>query len=220
MQIKKTQLVQCGCTAAMEDKYLDAINAACAKYNIDSRLRISAFIAQIFHESARLTAISENLSYSADGLQKTWPSRFNSDLANQCARQPEKIANVVYSGRMGNVATGDGWKYRGRGFIQLTGKSTYDEFSQSVGIDCVNNPDSVAQPTNAALSAAWFWNSRGLNAYADRGDFLTTTKKINGGTNGQADRDAIYKKALIVFGDGAVDTTPTDGGPTAKKAQE
>lgn len=210
MQFKATQLQKIlGCTAAVEAKWLEAINAACAKYAINTKLRLAAFIAQVGHESARLTAVTENLNYSAAGLQATWPSRFDAAKAAACARQPEKIANVVYSGRMGNgpEASGEGWKYRGRGLIQCTGKSNYMAFSQSAGVDAIGNPDALAQPTLAAMSAGWFWNSKSLNSYADRSDLLSITKRINGGTNGQADREMLYKKALAVLSD---EPTPTD----------
>jgi putative chitinase len=215
MQFKKGQISKiAGCSQATEDKWFDAINAACDKFAINTKLRLAAFIAQILHESGRLSATTENLNYSAPGLQKTWPKRFDSTTASQCAKNPEKIANKVYSGRLGNgdESSGDGFKYRGRGLIQCTGKSNYDAFSQACGVDAVNNPDSVAEPANAALSAGWFWNSKGLNAYADSKDFLTITKRVNGGTNGQADRQALYDKALIVLSD--EDTTPTKTDPS------
>lgn len=210
MIFKKTQLVQIlGCSQATEDKWIDPINAACEKFSINTRLRLAAFIAQVGHESGNLSTLTENLSYSADGLMKTWPARFDAAKAAECARKPEKIANVVYSSRMGNgsEASGEGWMYRGRGLIQCTGKANYDAFSQACGINAVANPDSLTQPTNAALSAGWFWSSKGLNAYADRQDFLTITKRINGGTTGQAERERLYKKALIVLSD---ETPPTD----------
>jgi hypothetical protein len=114
----------------------------------------------------------------------------------------------------GSEASGEGWKYRGRGLIQCTGKSNYQAFSQSAGVDAVSNPDALAQPALAALSAGWFWDSKGLNSYADRSDFLTITKRINGGTNGQDDREMLYKKAIIVLSD---EPTPTDE-EAAKKA--
>lgn len=209
MQFKQGQIAKIlGCSAATEAKWFDAINAACAQYQINTKLRLAAFIAQVGHESGRLSAVSENLNYSAAGLQATWPSRFNATLAAQCARQPQKIANVVYANRMGNGSTdsGDGWNYRGRGLIQCTGKSNYSALSQSCGTDCVSNPDAVAQPALAAMSAGWFWNSKGLNSYADRSDMVSITQRINGGLNGQDDRMALYKIALVVLSD----QDPTD----------
>lgn len=210
MIFKKTQLVQIlGCSQATEDKWIDAINAACTKFGINTKLRLAGFIAQVGHESGRLSAVTENLNYSAASLQKLWPSRFDAATAASCARQPEKIANVVYASRMGNgsTASGDGWKYRGRGLIQCTGKANYDKFSQACGVDALSNPDSLAEPTNAAMSAGWFWSANGLNGYADRQDILGMTKKINGGTNGLDDRTLLYKKALIVLSD---ETLPED----------
>lgn len=209
MQFKQGQLSKIlGISSAAEAKWLDAINATCAQYQINTKLRLAAFIAQVGHESGRLAAVSENLNYSAAGLMKTWPSRFDQTLANSCARNPQKIANVVYANRMGNgsTASGDGWTYRGRGLIQCTGKSNYSSFSQSAGVNAVANPDLLTQPQYAAMSAGWFWDSKGLNSYADRGDLVSITKRINGGLNGQDDRMNLYKIALIVLSD--QDPTP------------
>ena len=205
MIFKQGQLVAIlGCSQALESKYLDPINAACTKFNINTMLRLAAFIAQVGHESGRLATTVENLNYSADGLVKTWPSRFTAASAAAVARQPQKIANIVYASRMGNgnEASGDGWKYRGRGLIQVTGKSNYDAYSQASGFNAVANPDALAEAVHASMSAGWFWDSKGLNPYADRSDFLTITKRINGGTNGQADRELLYKKAIIVLSGG------------------
>lgn len=217
MQFKKGQIAKIlGCTQAVEDKWFDAINAACAQYQINTKLRLAAFIAQVGHESGRLSAATENLNYSAQGLMKTWPGRFDAAKAADCARNPQKIANVVYANRMGNgsEASGDGWNYRGRGLIQCTGKAVYQAFSQSAGINAVANPDMVAQVQYAALSAAWFFAGyKGLNAYADRSDFKTTTLRINGGLIGQDDREKLYKIALVVLSD----ETPTDD--AVKKAE-
>lgn len=210
MIFKPGQLVAIlACSQATESKWIDSINAACTKYSINSRLRLAAFIAQVGHESARLTAVEENLNYSASGLLATFGKYFDSASAAAYARQPQKIGNRVYANRMGNgsEASGDGYTYRGRGLIQCTGKSTYNSCSQGIGIDVLNNPASLTSPPNAALSAGWFWNSRSLNDYADRSDFISITKKINGGTNGQADRQALYDRALIVLADG----NPDDG---------
>ena len=205
MIFKKGQLVAIlGCTAAVEAKYLDVINATCEKFSINTKLRLAAFIAQVGHESGRLSVTVENLNYSSDGLLKTFSTRFNTSTANSYARNPEKIANLVYASRMGNgnEVSGDGWKYRGRGLIQCTGKSNYDAYSQVAGFNAVGNPDALAEPTHAAMSAGWFWNSKGLNSYADRSDFTGVTQRVNGGQNGAADRELLYKKAIIVLSDG------------------
>lgn len=214
MKFKTGQIAQIlGCTQSDENKWIDSINNACDKFEINTRLRLAAFIAQVGHESGRLKFVSENLNYSAAGLLATFPKYFDEAKANSCARQPEKIANVVYANRMGNNDSGDGWKYRGRGLIQITGKSAYDAFSQGCGIDAVNAPDILTAVDNAALSAAWFWNSRSLNSYADRSEFSTITQRINGGTNGAVDRNAIYQKALVVLADSS---TPPSEKATAK----
>lgn len=233
MIFKQGQLVAIlGCSQALESKYLDPINAACTKFNINTMLRLAAFIAQVGHESGRLATTVENLNYSADGLVKTWPSRFTAASAAAVARQPQKIANIVYASRMGNgnEASGDGWKYRGRGLIQVTGKSNYDAYSQASGFNAVANPDALAEAVHASMSAGWFWDSKGLNQYADRSDFSTITKRINGGTNGQADRELLYKKAIIVLSGGVppkddvVDKAPMpappDGAPTSSVSND
>jgi putative chitinase len=162
---------------------------------------MAAFIAQVGHESAQLTAVAENLNYSAQALMKTWPSRFSAETAAACARQPEKIANIAYASRMGNGApgSGDGWKYRGRGLIQVTGKANYQKCGAALGVDLITNPELLEQPANAAMSAGWFWSANGLNALADSGDLEGITRKINGGLNGYADRSAIYARALKVL---------------------
>lgn len=145
--------------------------------------------------------VVENLNYSADALRRTWPSRFMPELAMQVSRQPERIANIVYGGRMGNVEPGDGWKYRGRGLIQITGRDNYAACSKALFGDdrLLRNPELLEQPEWACMSAAWFWDSRGLNSLADKGDIVGITKKINGGTNGLEDRKALYDKALKVL---------------------
>ncbi len=172
--------------------WTDALNEAMSKYAIDANpLRICQFLAQCGHESRGFTATVENLNYSADALLATWPSRFTAETAAQYARKPEAIANKVYANRMGNgdEASGDGWKYRGAGAIQITGHDNHMAFVAASG-----QPFGyIHMMEGAAMSAAWFWDLMGLNKYADQGDTLTVTKKINGGTNGLADRVALYK---------------------------
>lgn len=152
------------------------------------------FFAQLAHESG-LKPISENLNYSESGLLKIFKKYFTPAEAKEFARKPEKIANRVYANRMGNgdEASGDGFKFRGRGFIQLTGKNNYKALSTATGIDYVSNPDLLLTETDALIAAIWFWNSKGLTKYALADDILTITKRINGGTNGLEDR----KKHLI-----------------------
>ena len=179
--------------------FVPVLNTAMGKYGIVTRLRIAAFIAQIGHESGQLTRLVENLNYSAEGLMKTWPSRFDLVRATAAARKPEQIANIVYAGRMGNTEPGDGWKYRGRGLFQVTGKTNYAACGDALGLDFVNRPELLEQPQHACMSAAWFWASRGLSTLADAGKFDTITRRINGGQNGATDRQALYDKALKVL---------------------
>lgn len=185
------------------DAVLAQIPDCVAKFQINTPLRLAHFLAQCGHESGGFKATQENLNYSADGLRKIFGKYFADDAtANAYARQPQKIAARIYGNRMGNgdEASGDGWKYHGRGYIQLTGKDNYAAFSKAAGADCVNDPDSVAT-TYALLSAAWFWQTNKLNTSSDKGADIAVvteiTKKVNGGTLGLDDRAArfaaIYK---------------------------
>ncbi|WP_421547351.1 glycoside hydrolase family 19 protein [Pseudomonas sp. QD4] len=179
--------------------FVPALNAAMARFKINSPVRMAAFIAQVGHESGQLTRMVENLNYSADRLQVIWPNRFDAALAAQVARKPEQIANIAYGGRMGNALPGDGWKYRGRGLIQLTGANNYRAAGAALGLDLVNHPELVEQPETAALVAGWFWQSNGLNELADSGQFAKITRTINGGLTGQADRVALRDLAAKVL---------------------
>lgn len=184
----------------IDPAWLEPLTAAFHRFDISTPERQAAFIGQCAHESGGFKTLQENLNYSAKGLHATWPSRFPSEEAAQpFHRNPEKIANKVYSGRMGNTEEGDGWKYRGRGLIQLTGKDNYRFASDALGVDFVANPDLVLTRDYAALTAAWYWNKRGLNKEADAKDFTGMTKKINGGTIGLADRVAHINTALNVL---------------------
>ena len=171
--------------------YLPFIATVLPKFGIDTPLRKAHFLAQVAHESGGLKYSKENLNYSAQGLRSVFGKYFRTmEIAQSYARKPEKIANKVYADRMGNgnEASGDGWKYKGRGLIQLTGKENYQNFSQDYGVDCVNNPDLLLDPEWALTSACWFWKKRNLNRYADNDDILMVTKRINGGINGLNDR--------------------------------
>jgi putative chitinase len=180
--------------------WLEPLTAAFQRFDISTPERQAAFIGQCAHESGNFKTLQENLNYSAKGLHATWPSRFASEEAAQpFHRNPEKIANKVYAGRMGNTDEGDGWKYRGRGLIQLTGKDNYRLASDALGVDFVANPDLVLSKEHAALTAAWYWNKRGLNKEADAKDFTGMTKKFNGGVIGLADRVAHINSALNVL---------------------
>jgi putative chitinase len=181
--------------------FVSALNDAMARFKIEGRLRVAAFLAQVGHESGQLRTLVENLNYSAEGLIRTWPKRFNLVTAAAVARKPEQIANIVYASRMGNgpAVTGDGWRYRGRGLIQVTGWVNYEACGSALSLDLLNKPELLEQPVYAALSAAWYWSSNGLNELADAEKFAAITKRINGGQNGAADRLAIYQLALSVL---------------------
>ena len=181
------------------EKFLPFIQGACKAYDITTPKRVAGFLSQIGHESGGLAMLEENLNYKAETLMRVWPKRFPTlEFAQQFARNPQKIANSVYANRMGNgdEASGEGWKYRGRGLKQLTGKDNYTAFSKAIGTDFVADPDLLLQPVNAALSAGWFWSANNLNALADNGDVPGMTKRINGGTIGLEQRQALYAKAM------------------------
>lgn len=175
-------------------------------YEINTPQRIAAFIAQCAHESANFTALKENLNYKAATLRKIFPKYFPTDeLAQQYASMPNKqeaIANRVYANRMGNgpEASGDGYRYCGRGLIQLTGKDNYSWFAASLGITVEEASEYLQTFEGAAQSACWFWETNSLNRWADAGDILMLTKKINGGTIGLEDRIKHYNHALHVLG--------------------
>lgn len=200
------------------EKWLPAIQVVCEHYAIDTPQRIAGFLAQTAHESAGFTALTENLNYSAETMAVVWPNRFaekgpdgkpikenGKNKPNKFAlalhRKPELIANVVYSGRMGNgpVESGEGWKYRGRGLKQLTGKDNYTRCGNALNTDLVNDPDLLLEPQYAALSAGWFWTANKCSDFADKGDIEGMTKRINGGLIGLADRKSRYERVLATF---------------------
>lgn len=178
--------------------FLPALNRAMLRWKIDSRLRAAAFLAQIGHESGQLRVLVENLNYSADALVRTWPSRFTSDTAPAYARHPEKIANRVYSGRMGNgpESSGDGWRYRGRGLIQLTGRDNYRAAGAALSLPLEDQPELLEQADHAAQSAAWWWAKNGLNELADAGRIQDIGSIINTGKPGRVPHGAAERKAL------------------------
>jgi putative chitinase len=187
----------------IDGKWLEPLKETFEKYNIDTAKRQAAFIGQCMHESGGFKLLEENLNYSAKALMNTWPSRFpNEEMANQYARNPEKIANKVYGGRMGNAdeSSGEGWRYRGRGIKQLTGKENYQRCSEALGVDLVENPDLLLEPKYATLSAGWFWNKHNLNDLADKSDIETMTKRINGGLLGLDARKVAIAKAESILG--------------------
>lgn len=173
------------------------------EYNINTPQRVAAFVAQCAHESGNFRLLKENLNYTAASLMRVWPSRFPSmDVANQYAMKPEKIANKVYCDRMGNgsEASGDGWKYAGKGLIQLTGKDNYTWFAESIETPLDQIPEYLQTFEGSVQSACWFWEVNNLNQWADAGDILNLTKRINGGVIGLADREKHYAHALHVLG--------------------
>jgi putative chitinase len=185
----------------IDHKWLAPLEETFVKYDISTPQRQASFIGQCAHESGNFKTLQENLNYSAEGLMKTWPSRFpTKEMADQYARQPAKIAGKVYNGRLGNTSEEEAAQYLGRGLIQLTGKENYANCGTALGIDFVGNPTLLVEPKYAALSAGWFWNKKGLNSLADSGDFETMTKRINGGLIGLEDRKAKIAKTLTILG--------------------
>ena len=184
--------------------FYEPLVAAMEEFGIDSPARMAGFLAQCAHESANFSAVRENLNYSADGLNKVFPKYFRNAGRNaqEYHRQPEKIANVVYANRMGNgdEMSGDGWRFRGRGLIQLTGRNNYTLCGNDLEVDLTEEPEYLETPEGAARSAAWFWWKNNLNAFADKNDIVGMTKRINGGTIGLEDRKKHYFHALEVLG--------------------
>lgn len=200
--ITRSILMSIGTPADTADKWVPWLNMTMLKYDINTLQRQAMFLAQLAHESGNFKHVSENLNYSAEALRRVFKKYFPTDeLALMYARQPEKIANRVYANRMGNgeESSGDGWKYRGRGLIQLTGKDNYAAFSLKANNNALLEPDLVAQPELAAESAGWFWDTNDLNKLSDTGDVRAATRRINGGFNGLADREAKYNKLIILL---------------------
>ena len=184
------------------EQWVDALNETFARFEISTPIRQASFIGQCGHECGSFKVLEENLNYRAETLMKLWKSRFPTiEVANEYARNPKKIANKVYASRMGNrdESSGDGYRFRGRGCIQLTGHANYFHAGQACGEDFVMNPDLVATPKYAAMTAGWFWSTHKLNQYADGSDFLMMTKKINGGTIGLQDRINHINHALNII---------------------
>jgi putative chitinase len=193
------------------DAWYDALAEIMPKYDIDTPLRIAGFLAQCAHESGDFKTLEENLNYSEKALLSVFGRYFGTGgtkrNAAEYARNPEMIANYVYQdefrtkkGAMGNVQEGDGWRFRGRGLKQLTGRNNYTAFGKTVGMTAEEAADYVATEKGAVESACWFWNNSKLNAIADKGDIVAMTKKINGGTIGLEDRTKRYEEALAILG--------------------
>jgi putative chitinase len=183
-------------------EWVPALNETFAKWGIATPRQQAAFIGQCGHECGNFRILEENLNYRAATLMKLWPKRFPTlEIANQYAGQPKRIANKVYADRMGNrdEASGDGHRFRGRGCIQLTGHDNYYHASKALGVDFVANPDLVATPQYAALTAGWFWFTHGCNELAQNANWTGLTKKINGGTIGLNERISHTQLALGII---------------------
>jgi putative chitinase len=206
MQITQQQLSDCIGNNPYLEQWADALNKILPDYEIDTPQRVAAFIAQSAHESGNFTTLHENLNYRAETLRKVFPKYFpDDDIAKEYASLPNKqeaIANRVYANRMGNGTeiSGDGWNFCGRGLIQLTGKANYQAFAESIETPVEAIPEFLQTFEGAVQSACWFWEANNLNQYADTGDILTMTKRINGGDIGLEDRKKHYQHALQVFG--------------------
>ena len=201
MEIRQEQLAQILPGNPYVEHWCEALNKILPDYDISTPQRVAAFLAQTAHESGGYTALHENLNYQAASLCRVWPSHFTADIADQYAHNPERIANRAYAGRMGNgdEASGDGWNFCGRGLLQVTGRVNYQAFADSVQMNIADVPAFLQTFEGAVQSACWFWENNNLNSYADSGDFVTMTKKINGGTLGLDDRQHRYLQAMQVF---------------------
>lgn len=180
----------------------DPLNETFARFNINTPRQQAAFIGQCGHECGNFRVFEENLNYRAETLMKLWPKRFPTlEFAKQYERNPKKIANSVYANRMGNrdEASGDGWRFRGSGALQLTGHANFYHAGQALGVDFVMEPELVRTPKYALLTAGWFWSTHNCNALAEAADWTALTKKINGGTIGLADRIKHTEQALSVL---------------------
>lgn len=187
--------------------FVEGLPAAMDRFGINTEIRIENFLAQCAVESGHFRSFEENLNYSAKRMTQVWPRRFPTIAsARPYARNPKALANKTYGSRLGNrQGTDDGWIYRGRGAIQLTGRDNYAACGKATGLDLVNNPDLAADPRNAALIAGWFWDERGLNGFADRDDIKTITKRINGGYHGLRQRTQYRKAFGVAVTEGGID---------------
>lgn len=199
------------------DDWYKALSMLLPKYGISTKRRVAAFLANTSHESAGYTALSENLRYSAEGLAKVWPKRFSekgkpNDVAVSIAKNPEAIANHVYCDRMGNGNTesGDGWKYRGRGLIQLTGKENYKLFAEHLHKSLDDTVAYLETKVGAVESACWYWKRNNLNALADTKQLELMTKRINGGLHGHDDRVENFNIVMALLGPDNNDRSDTN----------
>lgn len=204
-QLQDIFLLPASDRAVRADAWIAPLNAGIAAGAIGTPVRQAAFLAQVLVESSEFQHVQEALNYTPQRLVAEWPKHFPSTAsAEPYSHHPQKLADMVYADRMGNgdAASGDGWKYRGRGLIQLTGRSNYSLFSHANDIDAIANPDLLIQPAGAVLSAAWFWNSRNLNVLADlasEASLVKITALINGGNSGLDRRRTYWKRAQQVL---------------------
>lgn len=200
------------------DEWYDAMEVLLPKYNINTSQRVASFISQCAHESLNFTVLEENLNYSEQALLRVFPKYFRDRDPSSYARKPEAIANIVYANRMGNRSekTGDGWAFRGRGVIQLTGANNYTAFSKYIGKSIQDTTKYLGTKQGALESACWFWETNGINEAADTGDVKRVTKIINGGYNGLEDRQKHYNHAMQVLGG---ISKPAQSGPTTAEVQ-
>ena len=205
MELSQEQLQQMLPNNHHTNEWYEALLKVLPDYEITTPLRIAAFIAQCSHESGQFTILKENLNYRAETLTRIWPSRFPADVAATYAALPNKqeaIANRAYADRMGNgsESSGDGFRYCGRGLIQLTGKNNYKLFADSLGMNLEDVPEFLGTFEGATQSACWFWKANNLNRFSDVGDMDGLTKAINGGYNGLEERKRNYENALQILG--------------------
>ena len=213
------QLIAAGVKPEVADTWLKPVQAACVEFGIETAKQIAAFLGQCAHETGGFKSLEENLNYSADTMAVVWPNRFavlgpdkkpvkvkGKNQPNKFAlalhRQPEALANVVYSNRMGNgsIESGEGWLYRGRGLKQLTGKDNYTRCGKALNVDLIYSPDLLLSPAQAARSAAWFYKTNNISAFAEKWDLEGMTKKINGGLIGIDDRKKRCNAVLACTG--------------------
>ena len=206
--------VACGASAVNAARFAAPLQAACDRYSVNTPQRLAAFLSQVGHESAGLSATVESFNYAAPGLMATWPRKMPFALANTLGRRADesvvpverqqRIASIVYASQFGNgeSTTGDGWRYRGSGLIQLTFHDNFEAFGRDISLDLVSEPDKLrADPVLCALSAGWFWIEHGCNTLADAGAFESITRRINGpAMKGKSHRDALYAAAKHALG--------------------
>lgn len=205
MQITESQVRRIIPNAKNDDvkAFVQSFNKYSEMFGIDTKLRVAGYLSQVFHESGNLRYRSENMNYSAEGLMRTWPKRFNEEKAKQYAHRPMEIANYVYANRMGNgdEDSGDGWRFRGRGLIGVTGKDNYQKYADSdfcVG-DLMSHPEWLSEYPGCQKASMFFWYSNDLNRFADNDDIRGLSKAVNGGTIGLSNRMYLYRQAKKVL---------------------